>query len=122
MLRSGMMRAACKRGRLRPSSTQRTALRREKGSPIARSIPRTLLQGRPEARYPSAAALEAELRRSLAALGTPYGATEAVAEVRRLSAQARLHKDVGGPTAEDSASITRKLSADYLITAPGSSA
>jgi eukaryotic-like serine/threonine-protein kinase len=84
--------------------------------PPLRSILRTLLQRRPNDRYPSAAALEEELRKGLAALDAPYGAAEAIAEVRRLSAQARMHKDVGGPTAQDSASMTRKLSADHLIT------
>ena len=84
--------------------------------PPLRSILRTLLQRRPEERYPSAAALEEELRKGLTALGAPYGAAEAIAEVRRLSAQARMHKDVGGPTAQDSASIARKLSADHVTT------
>ena len=80
--------------------------------PPLRTILRTLLQRNPDDRYPSAAALEEELRQGLAALGAPYGAAEALAEVRRLSAQARRHKDVCGPTAQDSASATRKLSAD----------
>ncbi len=70
--------------------------------PPLRSILRVLLQRRPEERYPSAAALEVELRGGLATLGAPYGAAEAIAEVRRLSAQARM-KDVGGPLAQDSA-------------------
>ncbi|WP_224364453.1 hypothetical protein [Hyalangium versicolor] len=90
--------------------------------PPLRSILRTLLQRRPEDRYPSAAVLEDELRKGLAALGTPYGAAEAIAEVRRISSAARMHKNVGGPIAQDSASITRKLSADYVSTSPGSSA
>jgi eukaryotic-like serine/threonine-protein kinase len=70
--------------------------------PPLRSILRRLLQRRPEDRYPSAAALEADLRKAIAAGGAPYGAVEAIAEVRRLSAQARLHKDIGGPIAQDS--------------------
>ncbi|MFL5344164.1 MAG: serine/threonine-protein kinase [Hyalangium sp.] len=90
--------------------------------PPLRSILRKLLQRRPEDRYPSAAALEADLRQALAALGAPYGPAEAVAEVRRVTAQARMHKDVGGPTAQDSEATTRKLSADHITTAPGSSA
>jgi hypothetical protein len=64
--------------------------------------------------------LEEDLRKGLAALGAPYGAAEAIAEVRRISSQARMHKDVGGPTTQDSAA--RKLSADHVITTPGGSA
>lgn len=90
--------------------------------PPLRSILRTLLQRCPEDRYPSAAALESDLRQGIAALGAPYGAAEALAEVRRLSAQARMYKNVGGPTAQDSASLTRQLSADHLLTTPGGSA
>jgi hypothetical protein len=90
--------------------------------PPLRAILRTLLKRRPEDRYPSAAALEDDLRKGLAALGAPYGGPEAIAELRRISAAARMHKDVGGPTAQDSASTTRKLSADHVITSPGSSA
>ncbi len=90
--------------------------------PPLRSILRRLLQRLPDDRYPSAAALEADLRQALAALGAPYGPTEAVAEVRRMTAQARMHKDVGGPTAPDSEATTRKLSADHITTAPGGSA
>ncbi|WP_225412047.1 serine/threonine-protein kinase [Stigmatella hybrida] len=90
--------------------------------PPLRSILRTLLQRCPEDRYPSAAALEEDLRRGLTALGAPYGAAEAVTEVRRMSQAARMHKNVGGPTAQDSASTTRKLSADHVITTPGGSA
>lgn len=90
--------------------------------PPLRSILRTLLQRRPEDRYPSAAALEDDLRKGLATLGAPYGAAEAIAELRRMSSAARMHKDVGGPTAQDSASTTRKLSADDVITKPGGSA
>lgn len=48
-----------------------------------RSILRTLLQQRPEDRYPSAAVLEESLRAGLAVQGIPYGATEALAEARR---------------------------------------
>jgi serine/threonine protein kinase len=90
--------------------------------PPLRSILRTLLQRRPEDRYPSAAALEDDLRKGLAALGAPYGAPEAIAELQCISKAARMHKDVGGPTAQDSASTTRKLSADHVITSPSSSA
>jgi hypothetical protein len=38
-----------------------------------------------------------------------------------MAAQARMHKDVGEPRAQGSASIARKLSADHAITTPGSS-
>lgn len=48
-----------------------------------RSILRTLLQHRPEDRYPSAAVLEENLRAGLAAHGAPYGAAEARAEALR---------------------------------------
>jgi hypothetical protein len=89
--------------------------------PPLRSILRALLQRRPEDRYPSAAALETDLRQALAMLGSPYGAAEAIAEARRLAAQARLHNEVGGPTAQDSDSTTRMLSAEHVMT-PGSSA
>jgi serine/threonine-protein kinase len=85
-----------------------------------RPIHRTLLQRRPEDRYPSAAVLEDEPRKGLAALGVPSGATEAVAEVRHMSSRARMYRDIGGPIAQDSVSTTRKLS-DFT-TSPGSSA
>ncbi len=71
--------------------------------PPLRSILRVLLQRSPADRYPSAAALEQELRKGLAALDAPYGAAEALAEGRSLSAQARLRTEVGGPIAQDSA-------------------
>ena len=54
-----------------------------------RSILRTLLQRRPEDRYPSAAVLERELRGGLAAQEAPYGAASAVAEARRAVSWAR---------------------------------
>ncbi len=88
--------------------------------PPLRSILRTLLQRSPENRYSSAQALEVDLRKGLAALGAPYGAVEAVAEVQRISKQARMHKDVGGPTSQGSAAC--KLSADHVVTTPGGSA
>ncbi|MFL5350150.1 MAG: serine/threonine protein kinase [Hyalangium sp.] len=94
----------------------------EEVSPPLRSILRTLLQRSPEDRYPSAAALEEELRKGLAELGAPYGAAEAIAEVRSLSAQAKIHKGVGGPMTQDSASLEHKLSADHVTTTPGRSA
>ncbi|KFE60925.1 serine/threonine-protein kinase [Hyalangium minutum] len=46
-----------------------------------RSILRRLLQRQPEERYPSAAAVEADLRAGLEGLGVPYGAQEALEEV-----------------------------------------
>jgi serine/threonine protein kinase len=77
----------------------------EEVPPPLRTILRVLLQRRPEERYPSAAALEVELRRGLATLGEPYGAAEAIAEVRRLSSQARM-KDAGGSLAQHSSSAS----------------
>jgi serine/threonine-protein kinase len=56
-----------------------------------RSILRTLLQRRPEDRYPSAAVLEDHLRAVLAAHGVPYGAAEALAEARHAVACACQH-------------------------------
>jgi serine/threonine-protein kinase len=73
--------------------------------PPLRSILRKLLQRRPEERYPSAAALEVELRRGLDTWGAPYGAAEALAEVHRLSAQF----------------TARELSVEHVSTAPSSS-
>jgi serine/threonine-protein kinase len=64
-----------------------------------RSILRTLLQRRPEDRYPSAAVLEDHLRAGLAAHGAPYGATEALAEARRAVAGALQHKHEATPAA-----------------------
>jgi serine/threonine-protein kinase len=90
--------------------------------PPLRSILRRLLQRRPGDRYPSAAALENDLREGLAALGAPYGAPEAIAELRRTEAAALMHKDVGGPIAQDSTSITRRLAADHVSSTPGGSA
>jgi serine/threonine protein kinase len=87
----------------------------EKLAPPLRSILRALLQRRPEARYTSAAALEAELRAGLAALGAPYGAAEACDEARRAVAVARLHKDEFGPVSGGD-SAARKLSAHHILT------
>ncbi|HYI00683.1 serine/threonine-protein kinase [Hyalangium sp.] len=72
--------------------------------PPLRSILRSLLQRRPEDRSPSAAALEEALREGLAAWGASYGAAEAIAEARAVASRARLHRDVGGPIAQDSTS------------------
>jgi eukaryotic-like serine/threonine-protein kinase len=78
--------------------------------PPLRAILRALLQRRPEERYSSAAALEADLRKGLAALGAPYGAAEALAEVRRLSAHAGMHKEAGRPIAQAPSSTARQES------------
>jgi serine/threonine protein kinase len=58
-----------------------------------RDILRRLLQREPAARHATAAELEAELRAALAALGTPYGATEAAVEVRGSLAVARSRQE-----------------------------
>jgi serine/threonine protein kinase len=60
-----------------------------------RSIIRGLIQRKPEARYPSAAALEADLRAGLASLGAPYGAKEALEEVlRSLTGVVTMEEDI----------------------------
>jgi serine/threonine protein kinase len=59
----------------------------------------------PRHRHARGAALEVELRRGLATWGAPYGAAEAIAEVRRLSAQF----------------TARELSVEDVSMAPGSS-
>ncbi len=65
-----------------------------------RSIIRRLIQRKPEDRYQSAAALEADLRECLASLGVPYGATEALEEVLSALTGASLNRHVLGPTSE----------------------
>jgi serine/threonine protein kinase len=65
-----------------------------------RSIIRRLLQRKPEERYPSAAALEVELRAGLASLGAPYGASEALEEVLRSLTGASMQRGVIEPTKE----------------------
>ncbi len=66
-----------------------------------RSIIRRLLQRKPEDRYPSAAALEADLREGLSSLGTPYGATEALEAVYGSLTGASMNRRVLGPTSEE---------------------
>jgi eukaryotic-like serine/threonine-protein kinase len=65
-----------------------------------RSILRRLLQRKPEDRYPSAAALEADLRAGLATLGAPYGAREALEEGSHSRGGASKNRRVIGPTSE----------------------
>jgi serine/threonine-protein kinase len=65
-----------------------------------RSILRRLLQRKPADRYPSAAALEAELREGLSMLGTPYGAREVLEEGSSARAGVSMSRRVGGPTSE----------------------
>jgi serine/threonine-protein kinase len=60
-----------------------------------------LLQRKPEDRYPSAAALEADLRAGLASLGAPYGAAEALEEGRNSRDGASMNRRVAGPTNEN---------------------
>jgi serine/threonine protein kinase len=69
-------------------------------APPLRSIVRGLLQRKPEDRYPSAAALEVDLRKGLAELGAPYGAPEALEEVLESLAGASMSRGVLGPTSE----------------------
>jgi serine/threonine protein kinase len=79
-----------------------------------RSILRTLLQRRPEDRYPSAAVLETDLRAGLAAHGAPYGAAEALAEAKRVLGWAGPHKDEATPTGSDYLPGMEKLSGDKV--------
>jgi serine/threonine-protein kinase len=65
-----------------------------------RSIIRRLLQRQPEDRYPSAAALEADLRAGLAALGAPYGAREALDEVLSSLTEGGMYNHGTGATSE----------------------
>jgi serine/threonine-protein kinase len=69
--------------------------------PPLRSIIRRLIQRKPEDRYPSAAALEADLRAGLASLATDYGAAEALEEGRNSRDGASMNRRVIGPTSED---------------------
>jgi serine/threonine protein kinase len=87
-------------------------------APPLRSIIRKLIQRKPEDRYPSAAALEAELREGLAALGAPYGATEALEEVLHSLAGARMNRRVLGLTSEEQFPPARVTEED-IITEPG---
>jgi len=66
-----------------------------------RSIIRRLIQRKPEDRYASAAALEADLREGLASLGVPYGATGALEEVVNALTGASMNQRVIGPTSEE---------------------
>jgi serine/threonine-protein kinase len=83
-----------------------------------RSILRRLLQRKPEDRYPSAAALEAELREGLSALGTPYGAREALEEGSNSRAGVSMSRRVAGPTSERELSPVVAAGEDTL-TKPG---
>ncbi|MBN1209175.1 MAG: protein kinase [Myxococcaceae bacterium] len=66
-----------------------------------RSILRRLLTRKPEERYPSAAALEADLRAGLARPGAPYGAREALEEGSNSRDGASMNRRVIGPTSEN---------------------
>ncbi|HLL06308.1 MAG TPA: hypothetical protein VK539_37395 [Myxococcaceae bacterium] len=79
-----------------------------------RSIVRKLLQRKPEDRYPSAAALEADLREGLAALGAPYGAPEALEEVLSSLTGASMKRGVLGPTSEGPLPPTMVTEADII--------
>jgi eukaryotic-like serine/threonine-protein kinase len=83
-----------------------------------RSILRRLLTRKPEDRYPSAAALEAELRAGLAALGAPYGAAEALEEGSKSRDGASMNRRVIGPTSENELPPDMVTTED-IITEPG---
>jgi eukaryotic-like serine/threonine-protein kinase len=69
-------------------------------APPLRFVLLRLLQREPEDRYPSAAALEADLRAGLAALGASYGAAEALEEGRASREEASVNRRIAGPTSE----------------------
>jgi serine/threonine protein kinase len=87
-------------------------------APPLRSILRRLLQRKPEDRYPSAAALEAELRAGLATLAATYGATKALEEGRNSRDGASMNRRVIGPTSENELPPDM-LTTDDIITEPG---
>jgi len=86
--------------------------------PPLRSIIRRLLQRKPEDRYPSAAALEADLRTGLASLEASYGAVEALEEGRNSRDGASMNRRVAGPTNENELPPAMVEEED-IITAPG---
>jgi serine/threonine-protein kinase len=69
--------------------------------PPLRAAIRALLQRKPEDRYSSAAALEADLRAGLASLGAPYGAAEARGEIRTSLEEASGNRDQLDPTSDN---------------------
>jgi serine/threonine protein kinase len=86
-----------------------------------RSIIRRLLQREPAERYPSAAALEADLRAGLASLGAPYGAKEALEEVLVSLTGARMSRDCPGPTNESQLLPTLVTEEDIITERSGTS-
>jgi serine/threonine-protein kinase len=86
-------------------------------APLRAAI-RALLQRRPEDRYASAVALEADLRAGLASLGVPYRAAEAIREIRASLEEASVSRDELGPTSDDQLP-PRLLTEDDFTTAPG---
>jgi serine/threonine-protein kinase len=88
----------------------------EELSPALRTILRKLLQQRPEDRYPSAEALEADLRAGLAELGGAYGATEANEEILDSLEGASKNRQEFEPL--DAGQLPP--SPDEITTAPGS--
>ncbi|WP_224370738.1 serine/threonine protein kinase [Hyalangium versicolor] len=82
-----------------------------------RSILRRLLTRKPEERYPSAAVLEADLRPGLAAIGSPYGAKEALEEASHSRDGASMNRREVGPTSE-SELPPDMVTTDDLITEP----
>jgi hypothetical protein len=97
---------------------------RHKGVLLAhplRSIVRKLIQRNPEDRYPSADALEADLRDGLASLGAPYGAKEALDEVLISLTGASMSRGILGPTNESQLPPDMETEAD-IITERGGTA
>jgi hypothetical protein len=90
----------------------------ERIAPPLRSILRRLLTRKPDVRYASAAALEADLRAGLATLGAPYGVTEALAEGSNSRDGASLNRRVIGPTSENELPPDMVTTED-IITEPG---
>ncbi|WP_224364062.1 serine/threonine-protein kinase [Hyalangium versicolor] len=86
--------------------------------PPLRSILRGLLQREPEDRYPSAAVLEMDLREGLAALGSPYGASEASEEMFHALTGASMNQRVAVPTSEGLLP-PHMVTEEDIITKPG---
>jgi serine/threonine protein kinase len=83
------------------------------------SVIRRLLQRDLEARYPSSAALEADLRKGLASLGTAYGAADALEEGRNSRDGASMNRRVIGPTNESGLHPVTATGEDIITTSGG---
>jgi len=91
----------------------------EQLQPPLRPIICRLLQRTPEDRYPSAAALEADLRAGLASLRTAYGAAEALEEGRNSRDGASTNRRVIGPTNENELPPVMMAAEDIITTSGG---